>query len=120
MDCPISYASRQLNSVERNYTTTERNGLGVIYSVNKFRYYPLANMFTFFVDHKPLLYLVNKACNPRRIVRWFIILLEFDFTIVVKKGTMHQRQTICLASCMVNLQRALMMICKMLIYSMLK
>ena len=26
-----------------------------------------------------------------RIVKWFLILLEFDFTIVVKKGITHQR-----------------------------
>ena len=34
---------------------------------------------------------MNKPCNTRRIVRWFVILLEFDFTVVVKKGTTHQR-----------------------------
>ena len=46
----------------------------------------------FFVDHQALLYLVNKPCNTGRIVRWFIILLEFDFIVVVKKGTIHQRE----------------------------
>ena len=33
----------------------------------------------------------HKPCNTGRIVRWFLILLEFDFTIVVKKGITHQR-----------------------------
>ena len=42
-------------------------------------------------DHQALLYLVNKPCNTGRIVRWFVILLEFDFIVVVKKGTTHQR-----------------------------
>ena len=38
-----------------------------------------------------LLYLVNKSCNTGRIVQWFlIVLLEFDFTVVVKKGITHQ------------------------------
>ena len=36
MDLPISYASRQLNSAEKNYTTTEREGLTMIYAVRKF------------------------------------------------------------------------------------
>ena len=44
----------------------------------------------FFRDHQALLYLVNKPCNTGHIVRWFVILLEFDFTVVVKKGTSHQ------------------------------
>ena len=51
MDFPISYASRQLNSVERNYTTTEREGLGMVYAVKKFCHYLLANKFVFFTDH---------------------------------------------------------------------
>ena len=91
MDFPISYASRQLNSAEQNYTTTKGEGLGMVYAVKKFWHYLFANKFTFFVDHQALLYLVNKPCSTGRLVRWFLILLEFDFTITVKKGTTHQR-----------------------------
>ena len=91
MDFPISYASRQLNIAEKNYTTTEREGLTMVYAVKKFRHYLLANHFVFFVDHQALLYLVNKPCSTGRIVRWFVILLEFDFTVAVKKGLTHKR-----------------------------
>ena len=63
----------------------------MIYVVKKFHHYLLANKFVFFTDHQALLYLVNKPCSIGRIVRWFIILLEFDFTVVVKKGKTHQR-----------------------------
>ena len=64
----------------------------MIYAVKFFFHYLLANkFFFFFTDHQVLLYLVNKPCNTRRIVRWFIILLEFYFTLVVKKGKIHQR-----------------------------
>ena len=91
MDFPISYASRQLNDAEKNYTTTEREGLTMVYAVKKFRHYLLANKFVFFVDHQALLYLVNKPCSTGRIVRWFVILLEFDFTVAVKKGSTHTR-----------------------------
>ena len=52
MDFPVSYASRQLNSTERNYSTmTEREGLGMIFAVKKFRHYLLANKFVFYIDH---------------------------------------------------------------------
>ena len=88
---PVSYASRQLNSAKKNYSTTKREGLGMIFIVKKFRHYLLANKFVLYMDHQALLYLVNKPCNTSRIVRWFLILLEFDFTVVVKKGVTHQR-----------------------------
>ena len=63
----------------------------MIYAVKKFRHYLLANKFVFFTNHQALLYLVNKPCNTGRIVRWFLILLEFDFIVVLKKGITHQR-----------------------------
>ena len=34
---------------------------------------------------------MSKPCATGRIVRWFVILLEFSFKVAVKKGTMHQR-----------------------------
>ena len=91
MDFPICYASRQLNSAKKNFTTTEREGLNMVYAIKKFWHYILANKFVFFVDHQALLYLVDKPCSMRRIFRWFLILLEFDLIMVVKKGTTHQR-----------------------------
>ena len=91
MDFLVSYTSRQLNSAEKNYTMTEQEGLGMIFAIKKYRHYLLANKFVFFTDHQALLYLVNKPCNTGRLVRWFLILLEFDFTVVVKKGITHHR-----------------------------
>ena len=55
MDFLVSYASRQLNDDEKNFTTTEREGLGMIYAIKKFRNYLLANKFVFFTDHQALL-----------------------------------------------------------------
>ncbi|MCO5548151.1 hypothetical protein L7F22_001609 [Adiantum nelumboides] len=49
MDFPISYSSRQLNSAKKSYKTTEREDLGMIYAVKKFRHYLLSS-FSYIVD----------------------------------------------------------------------
>ena len=51
----------------------------------------LAKKFVFFTDHQALLYLVNKPWNIGRIVRCFLILLEFDFIVLVKQEKTHLR-----------------------------
>jgi hypothetical protein len=61
----------------------------MIYVVKKFRHYLLGNNFTFFVDHQALLYLVNKPIVNGQIVRWLLLLQEFDFKVIFKLGWVH-------------------------------
>ena len=62
-DHPNIYASRKLNKAERNYSTTEREALGMVFALQKFRCYLLANPFIFYTDHQALKYLVNKPLH---------------------------------------------------------
>ena len=50
-----------MSAAERNYTTTEREALAVVYSCKKFRHYLLGYKVIFHTDHDSLKYLVNKA-----------------------------------------------------------
>jgi hypothetical protein len=59
-DHPIYFGSRQLNVAEKNYSVTEREALGMIFSFQKFRHYLLGYKFTFYVDHDALKYMINK------------------------------------------------------------
>ena len=88
-DQPISYASRLLNSAERNYNTTEREALAMVYALNKYRHYLLGNKFVFYVDHMALVYLVNKPQVSGRIARWLLLFQEYDFIVVYKPGKNH-------------------------------
>ena len=88
-DSPIHYASQLLNNVEKNYSTTKREALAMIYSVGKFRHYLLANRFIFYVDHQALMSLVNRPVVSGRIARWMLLLQECDFEVVYKSGRSH-------------------------------
>jgi hypothetical protein len=88
-DHPIYFASRQLIAAEKNYTTTEREALGMIFAVQKFRHYLLGYPFVFYVDHDALKYLINKPDLSGRLARWVLLLQEFTFTIVVRPGKSH-------------------------------
>ena len=70
----IYYASRQLVAVEWNYSTTEREALGMVYSVQKFCHYLLGYPFVFHVDHNTLKYMINKPQLSGRIARWMLLL----------------------------------------------
>lgn len=83
---PIYYASRQMSLAERNYTTTEREALAVVYSCKKFRHYLLGYKVIFHTDHDSLKYLVNKPDLSGRIARWILLLQEFNYEVVVKSG----------------------------------
>ena len=80
-DSPIYYASRLLNSAEKNYSTTKREALAMIYSVGKFMHYLPANHFVFYLDHQALIYLVNRQVVSERIARWMLLLQEYDLAI---------------------------------------
>ena len=54
LDHPIAYASRKLSFVEQNYTTTEREGLEMVYALQTFRHYLLGGHLKMFTDHSSL------------------------------------------------------------------
>ena len=89
MDYPIVYSIQKLNKAERNYSTTEREALGMVFSLQKYQHYLLANPFTFYTDHQALKYLVNKPLHHGRIFRWLRLFQEFEFEVVVQPGNLN-------------------------------
>jgi len=67
LDHPISFASRKLFESKQNYNTTEREGLVMVYALQKYRHYLLGKNFKMFTDHYALKYPVNKLVLGGRI-----------------------------------------------------
>nr|XP_027118748.1 uncharacterized protein LOC113735992 [Coffea arabica] len=83
----IYYASRALNGAQLNYSTTEKELLTVIFALEKFRSYLLGAKVIVFSDHAALRYLMTKKDTKPRLIRWILLLQEFDLEIRDKKGS---------------------------------
>ncbi|RVW74846.1 Retrovirus-related Pol polyprotein from transposon 17.6 [Vitis vinifera] len=82
----IYYASKTLNEAQRNYTTTEKELLVVVFALDKFRAYLVGSFIIVFTDHSALKYLLTKQDAKARLIRWILLLQEFDLQIKDKKG----------------------------------
>jgi hypothetical protein len=61
----------------------------MVFALQKFNHYLLGNKFVFYVDHMALVYLVNKPQVSRRIAKWLLLFLKYDFTILYKLSRTH-------------------------------
>ena len=82
----IYYAGKTLDSAQANYTTTEKEFLTVVFSLEKFRSYIVGSPVTIFTDHAALKYLLSKQNTKPRLTRWILLCQEFNLTIKDKKG----------------------------------
>ncbi|GKB58346.1 reverse transcriptase domain-containing protein [Tanacetum coccineum] len=82
----IHYVSKTMTKAETNYTTTEKEMLAVVYAFEKFRSYLIMNKSVVYTDHSALKYLFNKKDAKARLLRWVLLLQEFDFKVIDTKG----------------------------------
>jgi hypothetical protein len=83
----IYYASKILNDAHLNYSTTEKELLAVIFALDKFLSYLLGSKVLVYSDHAALKHLLSKKDAKSRLIRWILLLQEFDIEIRDKKGS---------------------------------
>ncbi|CAN6700807.1 unnamed protein product [Malus baccata var. baccata] len=83
----IYYASRTLNDAQLNYSTTEKELLAIVFALEKFRSYLVGSKVIVFSDHAALRYLMTKKDAKPRLIRWILLLQEFDLEVRDKKGS---------------------------------
>ncbi|GJU41674.1 reverse transcriptase domain-containing protein [Tanacetum coccineum] len=83
---PIHYASKTMTEAQAHYTTTEKELLAVVYAFEKFRPYLVLSKSIVYTDHSALKYLLAKQDAKPRLLRWILLLQEFDVVIRDKKG----------------------------------
>ncbi|CAN6446975.1 unnamed protein product [Victoria cruziana] len=83
----IYYASKTLVDAQMHYTTTEKELLAVVFALEKFRSYILGSKVLIYTDHAALKYLLSKKDTKPRLIRWILLLQEFDLEIKDMKGS---------------------------------
>ena len=83
---PVCFLSRSLTAPERNYSQVEKEGLGVLWAMERLKQYVWGRHVTIFTDHKPLLKLFGHEQEipsrvANRIIRWSIRLSAFNYNI---------------------------------------
>ncbi|XP_033212095.1 uncharacterized protein LOC117169706 [Belonocnema kinseyi] len=85
----ISFASRSLNSTERKYSASEKECLAVVWAIRKFRPYSEGYSFKVITDHIALKWHHNLKNPTGRLARWALELLEYDYEIMYRKGSLN-------------------------------
>jgi hypothetical protein len=70
----IHYASKTLDATQKNYATTEKEFLAVVFACDKFRPYIVDSKVTIHIDHAAIRYLMAKKDAKPRLIRWVLLL----------------------------------------------
>ena len=82
----IYYASRTFNEAQENYSTTENEMLAIVFACEKYRTYILGSHVIVHTDHAAIKYLMSKKEAKPRLIRWVLLLQEFDLEIKDKRS----------------------------------
>ncbi|KAL7078708.1 hypothetical protein ACQ4LE_002702 [Meloidogyne hapla] len=82
----IEYASKSLSQSEKNYGQIEKEGLALVFAVQKFHKMLFGRKFKLRTDHKPLVSIFGnkkgiKVQTASRLQRWALILTNYNFEI---------------------------------------
>lgn len=86
---PVGFWSRGLTSAEKNYSTTERECLAVVWALFLLRPYLLGNRFIVRTDHTARKWMLHMDGAHGRLAQWRLRLAEFDYVVETRAGSAH-------------------------------
>lgn len=83
----IYYMYKTLNEAQKNYITTEKEFIAIVVAFEKFRTYLVCLKIIVYTDHAVLRYHITKKEVYPRLIRWVLLLQEFDIEVRDNKGS---------------------------------
>ncbi|XP_050402703.2 retrovirus-related Pol polyprotein from transposon 297 isoform X1 [Patella vulgata] len=85
---PICYFSKKFNRYQKNYSTIEKECLALILSLQHFDFYLGTTLYPVIVctDHNPLTFIHKMKNKNQRLLRWSLMLQEYNIVIKHIKG----------------------------------
>uniref|UniRef100_A0A1A8VFT9 Gypsy retrotransposon integrase-like protein 1 n=1 Tax=Nothobranchius furzeri TaxID=105023 RepID=A0A1A8VFT9_NOTFU len=88
IDHPVAYFSKKFSSCQSRYSTIEKETLALIMALRHFHVYvgSSAKLLRVYTDHNPLTFLDRMFNQNHRLMRWALLLQEFNLEINHKVG----------------------------------
>ena len=84
---PVSYFSKSLKAVQRQYSTSEKELLAIVLAVENFHHYLFGHQIKIFFDYQPLIWINKTEKLSSRLNRWKIRLENHDFEVSLERKT---------------------------------
>ena len=91
---PVAYESKKLSPTEMRYSAYERELLGIVWAIGKWRHYFEGRKLIVQTDHSSLRHLPNQPSVNRRIWKWVSILQGYDIEIRHIPGKVNPADTL--------------------------
>ena len=83
---PVAFTSATFYGPALRYTTTEKEGLAVVWAAAQFRPYIHGVPTVVVTDHAALTWILSRGNPPARIAHWVMELSQYDLTFIHRKG----------------------------------
>jgi len=85
----IAYASQNNNKAENNYFSYEQECLAIVWAIIHFRPYIYGTKFILYTNHHPIKWLMTNDNLTGQLVRWVLILQEYEFKVIHQPDITH-------------------------------
>ena len=82
--------SKTFTPTQQRWSTIERECFGIVFGMEKFRYFLIGRQFIIKTDHRPLIYVDKTNIKNPKVERWYQLMAQYDFIIQYIPGEQNQ------------------------------